>query len=423
MDKIILAQGAILDREVAAKIPNFNSIVFGGTGSGKTMSVFLPTWLHGKNDSFMGTFAKEEMVPDMKLYTQETGCKAYVWNLPNPSNGDPIPDPIAYLSTDNDVQEFCKQIAHSNPEYEHATKFDPYWLEAVEALMSGLIYYVFMTEDEPSMKKVIDLFYRLHIQEEGRAIKTSLDSEFDWLEIKAPESMAARKLSAFRMLPYSTAGCVRDSVEKSIQTMFPVSIQNAMSMEGAISFEDFATERTAIFIVTSPVDTNHYSFANMIMGIANRKLMIFARTREDHRLPRDVKFGFDDYSCGFPITNHPKLLATYRSIGCSSLMLCQSLAQLEKTYGKEANTILDNVSSIVYLPGGLSIETCEYIGRMIDLPANQLMFMEMGKAIVIQAGQKPRILPRYNIFDDPLYRIFVDIGKKRNREKMQLRNR
>lgn len=423
MDKIILAQEATMDGGIGTKIPNFNTIVFGGTGSGKTMSVFLPTWLHGENDSFMGTFAKEEMVPNMKRFSEERGYKTYVWNLSNPANGDPIPDPTAYFESDEDVQESCKQIAHSNPEYQHATKFDPYWLDSVEGLLLGLTYYVFSTDDKPSMKKVIDLFYRLHIKEDGKGIRTTLDAEFEWISEKAPDSIAAKKLSAFRMLPYATASCVLDSAEKSIQTMFSTAIQDAMSVDKAVSFEEFASERTAIFIVTSPVDSTHYSFANMIMGIANRQLMNFARKQKNHRLPLDVRFGFDDYSCGFPINNHPKFLATARSIGCSSILLCQSLSQLEKTYGKEANTILDNVSSIVFLPGGLSMDTCEYIGKMVDLPANELMFMELGKAVVIQAGRKPRILPRYNIFEDPLYKKFTSIEKKRRRTNDTPKNR
>ena len=172
--------------------------------------------------------------------------------------------------------------------------------------MTGLIHYVMMTELYPTMEKVIDLFYKLKIEEDGRGISTSLDSQFAILNRKDPESIAARKLRSFCQLPFTTGSCVRDDLEKAIQNMFPASIQSAMSEDAYVSFEDFATERTAIFIITSPVRTAQYAFANLMFSLAIRRLTEFAETQENSRLPRNVKLFFDDFSCGFPIMNYEK---------------------------------------------------------------------------------------------------------------------
>lgn len=267
------------------------------------------------------------------------------------------------------------------------------------------------------MKKVIDLFYKLKIKEDGKGITTTLDSQFAWLESKAPDSVAARKLRSFAQLPYATAGCVRDDLEKAIQNMFPVSIQNAMSEKAYVSFEDFATNRTAIFIITSPVRTAQYGFANLLFGIAIRQLMEFAETQENNRLPRDVKLFFDDFSCGFPIQNYEKSISTFRAAGISSMMLCQSLSQLDATYGQDNSTvILDNCSSLVYLPGGMNKKTCSYVSEMINLPLDEIMFMEMGNIVVFQSGKQPIIAQRYDTLADPLYQKFMASGREADRE-------
>lgn len=418
MDNVILAKNVVLDGELGANRPNDNQMVFGGTGTGKTESIVLPYLCHMKNSSLIGTFAKRGVVAHADSFLQKRKYKTYVWNLGNPKEGDLIPDPLSYVSSDDDIQEMARQIANGNPEYQRSIKFDPYWRDASEALMTGLIYYILMTEDKPSMKKVIDLFYKLKIKEDGKGISTSLDSQFEWLESKAPESIAARKLRSFAQLPYATAGCVRDDLEKAIQNMFPVSIQYAMSDDAHVNFEEFATNRTAIFIITSPVRTAQYGFANLLFGIAIRQLMEFAETQENNRLPRDVKIIFDDFSCGFPIQNYEKSISTFRAAGISSLMLCQSLSQLNATYGQEnATVILDNCASLVYLPGGMNKQTCAYVSEMINLPLDEIMFMEIGNVVVFQSGKQPIIAQRYDTPADPLYHELMHSGKNKDKDK------
>lgn len=415
MDKVFLAKNIVLDGGIGSNRPNDNQMIFGGTGTGKSMSIVLPTLCHMKESSLIGTFAKRSVVSNAVSHFKELGYKTHVWNLANPQKDDLIPDPLFYISSDDDVQEIARQIANGNPEYQHATKFDPYWRDASEALITGLIYYVLMTEENPCMKKVIDLFYKLKIKEDGKGISTSLDHEFDWIEHKAPESIAARKLRAFAQLPYATASCVRDDTEKSIQNMFPVSIQESMNEKAYVDFEEFATKRTAIFIITSPVRTAQYGFANLLFSIAIRQLMEFAETQEDNRLPRNVKLIFDDFSCGFPIQNYEKAISTFRAAGISSMMLCQSLSQLDATYGQDNSTvILDNCSSLVYLPGGMNKKTCSYISEMINLPLDEIMFMEMGNVVVFQSGRQPIIAPRYDTPTDPMYQKFITPPKEKN---------
>lgn len=418
MDKVILAKDVVLDGGLGSSRPNDNQMILGGTGTGKSMSIVLPTLCHMKDSSLIGTFAKRSVVSNAVAYFEGLNYKTHVWNLATPGKEDSIPDPLCYISCDNDVQEIAKHIANGNPEYQRATKFDPFWRDASEGIMTGLIYYILMTESKPTMKKVIDLFYDLKIKEDGKGISSSvLESKLAWLEKKAPDSVAARKLRSFAQLPYATAGCVRDDLEKAIQNVFPISIQKAMSTDAYVNFADFATNRTAIFIITSPVRPAQYAFANLLFGITIRQLMEFAEKQENNRLPRDVKLFFDDFSCGFPVQGFEKSISTFRAAGISSLLLVQSISQLEATYGSDNSiVILDNCSTIVYFPGGMNMKTCSYISHMSNLPLEEVMFMEMGNVIVFQSGKQPIITQRYDTLADPLYQQFMTHGKEADRE-------
>lgn len=414
MDKVILGQGVVLENGLGVSRPNDNQIIIGGTGSGKSTSVLWPTMCHMRESSFIGTFAKGGEVDAAVQYFKDLGYKTRVWNLANLQKNGTLPDPLSYVACDDDVQQLAKQIAAANPEYQKATKFDPYWQDAAEGLLTGLIYMVLMTEKHPSTKKVIDLFYSLKIHEDGKGITTSLDNRFDWLEKKAPDSVAVRKLNSFRQLPYATASCTRDSLEKELQCMFPLSVQNAMSDKASLDFGELATERTGVFIITSPVKTIQYSFANLLFSIAIRQLMEYADEQDTHRLPRPVRLIFDDFSCGFPVVGYPRMISTFRSVGISSLMLCQSLSQLNVTYGEDDSTvILDNCSVMAYLPGGMNKKTCTYVSEMVNLPLEEIMFLEMGSIVIFQSGKKPQIVPRYPTFSDPMYQKFLEDGKKR----------
>lgn len=420
MDTVILAKDIILNGKLGKERPNDNQMIFGGTGSGKSMSILYPTLSHMKESSLIGTFAKEEVVLNAIAHFQNLGYKTHLWNLGKPKKGDKIPDPLSYVNSDADVQELAKQIVNGNEQYAKSTKIDPYWVEAAESLMTGLIYYVLMKEKNPSMKNVIDLFYQIQLTENGRAITSSIDSIVTRLKLEAPDAVATRKLKSFTMLPYVTATCVRDQLEKSIQNTFPISIQNAMSKEAYLDFEKFATERTAIFILTSPVRTAEYSFANLLFSLAIRHLMEFAETIEGNHLPRNVKLMFDDFSCGFPIKNFEKSISTFRAAGISCLMLCQSLSQLDATYGEaNATVILDNCSSLVYLPGGMNQYTASYISRMMDLPMNDIMFMPMGNVIVFQTGHQPIIAQRYETLKDPNYQEMMSATMKKENKAIE----
>lgn len=93
MDKVILAKNVVLDGGLGSSRPNDNQMIFGGTGTGKSMSIVLPTLCHMRESSLIGTFAKRSVVSNAVAFFKRLKYKTYVWNLANPGKGELIPDP------------------------------------------------------------------------------------------------------------------------------------------------------------------------------------------------------------------------------------------------------------------------------------------------------------------------------------------
>ena len=95
MDKVILGKGVILEDGLGQSRPNNNQIIVGGTGTGKSVSILWPTMCHMRESSFMGTFAKGGEVAKAIPFFKGFGYKEIVWNLSDPTQGDPLPDALS----------------------------------------------------------------------------------------------------------------------------------------------------------------------------------------------------------------------------------------------------------------------------------------------------------------------------------------
>ena len=264
------------------------------------------------------------------------------------------------------------------------------------------------------MAKVLNVFDSLRITEDGRGIETSLDTAFRHLKQFKGNIPAVAAFEDFCQLPYSTAGCVRDTLAKALRRMFPPSVRELMQKGKSIDFQRLASKRTSLMIITSPVNTTLYFFANLLFSTGIKELLEFAEKCKGNRLPLPVRLMFDDFACAAKINNYSRHISIFRAAGLSAMMLIQSESQLRTLYpNSEATTLLDNCSAYVYFPGGMDIATCENIARKLDAPLSDVMFAPVGKVIVMQSGKKPMIVPRYNTLESKEYQEFLRISKQR----------
>ena len=295
---------------------------------------------------------------------------------------------------------------------------DDYWQRKAVPLVGAMIAATLMTVDDATFADVLDMFDRMQIEENGYGINTGLDGLFAELREKAPGSYAVREFYNFRSLPVKTASCVRDTAAACLSAMYPESLRKLMRSKKSINFEQLATDKTALFIITSPVNTSLACFANLVYGTAIKQLLTFAAECPDYRLPREVRLVFDDFAVGSKIHNFANYMSIFRSAGISAIILLQSESQLYSLYGEQdGQTIINNVSTYCYFSGGMDLTTCEHVAKRINKSLDVVLYSPLDRIYIMQAGQKPKITNRYPIMEDERFR-----SMKNNKSKGGERN-
>lgn len=422
MDKVVLGTGCYLDDEPGAFRPNNNQVVVGCPGTGKSFSVLLPTILNMHNDSLIASYSKPGEAYRIGSYLKRKGYNVEYCDLANPSNSTVSFDPLHYISNDLDIEELASSIVLANPSSGNSK--DTYWNDGAICLLSALIDAILHTDDFRSMADVLDLFDVFKIEENGKGVTTGLDALFAEIEKKYPNCRAVVNFNDIRMLPYSTCGCIRDTLAKALRRMFPETIRNIMRQSKNIDFCEIADKKTALIIITSPVNPSLYYFANLIFGSgAIKQLLEYAETLPDQRLPRHVRFLFDDFACAAPINNFSQYISIMRYANLSVMLLIQSETQLTHLYDEaSAATILNCCSSYIYFPGGMDLATCKSISQKLDVPLCDVMFAPPGKVIIMRAGEKPVMVERYNTTESPEYKEYMGSIVIRPKSRIGSRN-
>lgn len=399
-DIIILGQDCILEGKVGATRPNDNVIVVGPTGGGKSMSIAYPTMLYMQTASSFANFSKRNDALRMAVDYRRRGYKVMVCDLDHPDKSDVFFDPNKYIASYDDISSMSAQIVHSVLKKTN----DDYWNGKAIPLLSGLHAASNMTKDDASYADVLDLFDDLSVEECGSGITTGLDGVFRTIKTHDPHCFAAREFYSFRMLPIKTAACVRDTLAAALSNVFPEGIRKAIREKPSIDFIRMAREKTALFIICSPVNRSAHPFANLLYDTAIKVLLNYSQECVDGKLPIPVKFFFDDMACSAPVLAFPQQISIFRSAGINVMLLLQSESQLRSTYGEDdATTIINNCSTYVFFPGGADLRTCRNVSERMNIPLEDVLYAPIGKVFIMQAGRKPIIVPRYDILNDPRY--------------------
>lgn len=417
-DGVTLGNGVILTGENLEMQPNANQAVVGASGSGKTVSVLLPSMLGMEKENFIATFSKGREARKLARYMAKKGYKMHLLDLSDPEKSNCRFDPLDYLDSFMDIEEFSSAVVLANPQYS-----DPrhvYWNDSASNLMSAMVEAVMRKGGRFTIAQVVDLFNSLKIVEDGKAIQSSLDDYFEEIKKKVPDSPAAAYFRDYLQLPYATAGCVRDSLAKALRKMFPKDLCDFLR-DGSgkpIDFEDFTSRKSGLIIITSPVNRSLHLYANMVMNMAIKELMEIAEKRDESNPPIRTKLFFDDFAAGCQMVDFDRKISIFREAGLSVMMLLQSESQLVDVYGHAgAGTILNNCSSYVYFTGGNDLLTCRQVAEKIDANLQSILFAPVGKVVIMRAGAKPVITDRYDTYNSGEYREYAAFLDKESRKE------
>lgn len=403
-DRMILGEGqnAVYSTDCNETGLNNNVIVCAGSGSGKTMSLLEPRLLETFESSLIVTCTKRRIVDKYKNVFQERGYNVLDLNFVRPAESNAAYDPLAYVSSYSDITFLAESIVKANPRKDNSTA-DPYWDDAAVSLLSALISYVLMTENNPTFADVLKLNDSLTIIEGGSRIETSLDSEFAKIARKDSHCFAVTCWNSFRVLPVKTASCVYGTLNTTIDTIFSPELRKMISSKDKVDFEKLADYKTVLFITTSAVNPALNCFINMFYAQMFKQLFEYAESLPDGKLPVPVSVLADDFAAGSRILNFPVYISVFREKQISVMLLLQSESQLERMYGYEdAVTIIDNCDTYVYM-GGMNLKTCCNISERLNVPLEDVLYMPLGQEVIFRRGQYPVITQRYNILKNRMY--------------------
>lgn len=405
-DEMVLGKNSIFSADQKETGCNANAVVIGGTGSGKTLSVWYPSLLRVENSSVVNIIKKREQSSAALVgHFQELGYDTEELNLVNPEEGTCCFDPLDYLRPDDyqGIKGFADLVVDNDPDRTGSVRSDPYWEEEASLLLASLIRKAFLSVPCAGFVDVMEQVNRLRFSESDFGIGTNLDAEFDRLRRNDPDDPAVSWWNSFRDLPDRTARCVLGTLRTRLGSLFTSDVLACMAAKPGINLRRLGQKKTALFIAISPVKPALHRFVNMILGQLIRTLFELGEEYPGGVLPVPVRIFADDFANGGPIAHFAEDISIFRSKGISIMMLLQSESQLSALYGeKGAVTILDNCDTYVYM-GSMDLATARQVSLRLDAPLEEILNLPIGREIIFQRGKKPVVTQRYDIFSDPRY--------------------
>jgi type IV secretory pathway TraG/TraD family ATPase VirD4 len=317
---------------------------------------------------------------------------------------------LAYIKSEEDISDLAHNIVMKNERKEHSNA-DPFWDEASEQLLGAEIAVSFMAKPKPTFADVLDLHFSLKIEESGSGITTSLDPLFQKIEEAATDCHSITRWKTFAITNWKTFKEAAPKTAKSIYVSmnptlkaFTSSIRKSMRTKPTVDYNRFASEKSILFITTSPVKKALHGLANLDVSQAISELFTIADKSPSGILPHPVDIIFDDFATGAKVSGMAEKLSICRAKGLSFLgILLQSESQLKRMYGEyEAVEIIDNCDSYIFM-GGNNYETARSLSLKLNVPLEEVLYLPVGQIIVFRRGRKPVFSTRYDIYNDEFY--------------------
>ena len=419
-ERMILGNDCIYSGNTKETGLNRNVLIVGGTGSGKTKSFVEPTLMEAlrvqQPNNKCVILTKRDIADRYISLYQKAGFTVYDLDFSNPEKGNCCYDPLAYVKSEEDISDLANAIVMANERKEHSNA-DPFWDEGSEQLLGAEIGATLITKDKPTFADVLDLHFSLKIEESGCGITTSLDSLFRKIEKAAPDCYTITCWKTFNEAAPKTAKSIYVSMNPTLRA-FTTSIRNSMRTKPHIDFNKFASEKSILFITTSPVKKALHGLANIFVSQAISELFAIADESETGTLQNPTDIIFDDFATGAKVSGMPEKLSICRAKGIAFLgILLQSESQLKRMYGEyESVEIIDNCDTYVFF-GGNNYETAKALSLKMNVPLDEVLNLPVGRTIVFRRGQKPVFSTRYDTFNDEFYKKITQSHGDRKKDQ------
>ena len=354
---------------------NNNTLIIGGSGSGKTRSYVMPNLLQA-HSSFIITDPKGEILAKAGHFLQDImGYRIRVLNLDEKSLCDGY-NPFVYIHPERDgyeerVLSLIETIIVNTDGGEKQKSSDPFWPMAERLFLQSIFF--FTTDgykpEYRNMNTALKLIKMLQIEEENDNKDSDLDIFVDIFASRFGEDHIG--VEQFREFRAKASGKTAKSVVISAVARlapFKTSEVRRLFSYDNMCLDRVGEEKTAIFVVVPPTDDTYNFIAGMLFTQLFQELQYCATQKYKHkgqRLPVPCRFILDEFATTCIIPNFVKILAYARSLGIGITPIVQSLEQLKTMYEKEWGVIIDNCNTMLFLGSVTHMDTLKYMSELI----------------------------------------------------------
>ena len=450
-NNIILTGTEFLTMNTRPKNPanarNLNACVIGSSGSGKTRFWLTPQLLQASADkkggcSFVCVDPKGGVLSQVGAFLQRRGYRIKVFNSIDFSKSMHY-NPLAYIKNEADILKFVDALI-SNTKGE-GKEGDPFWTKAETLLYCALIAYIIFEgpAEDRNMNTLVDMISGMEVKEDDENFLNAVDYMFKGLEKRKPDCFAVKQYRKYKLSSGKTAKSILISCGARLAPFDIPQLREIMSYD-EMELDRIGDRKTAVFFIISDT-TQTYNF---LVALAFSQMFNLLCERADNvhggRLPHHVRVLWDEAANTGQVPSLEKLVAVIRSREVSLCLFYQQYAQCKAIYKDNAETILGNMDSVIFLGGResstikeisenwlgkatISMQTegrsrgqsesynqnTQRLGRELMTPS-ELATMPGDKCILQLRGLPPFFSSKYDLKQHPNYKYTAEADKKKN---------
>ncbi len=401
---MILGENRYYSRDCHKTKLNNNVIVVGTSGAGKTRSIVMPNLMQATG-SYVVSDPKGNLAKKLGPYLKSKGYEVITMDFIHPEKSLRY-NPIGYCHNTTAVRKLAHTIVYEISNSDGKGNLDPFWNEASEIMISAIIGYMLETEELKDSEKNMITLSRL-IREANRNMCGTLARGMSELDSRmerhkksmlsyGKESWAVDRYDEYNTSPDRTQASINITALAKMSTFDTIETRKMLSCND-IDFADIGRRKTALFVEVSDTDRSMDILVNLFYSQLMNELCTFADDEcEDSRLPVPVQFILDDFATNARIDNFHNIIANIRSRGISAMIMVQSEAQLEAGYGVNAQTIIDNCNTYVYM-GGSNPKMADIIAKRADKPATRILNMPLSMSWIFRRGEEPVLCNNFDL--------------------------
>ena len=417
---------------------NKNVLVVGGSGSGKTRFFIKPNLMQ-LHSSYVVTDPKGSIAVECGKLMLRNGYKVKIFNSINFKKSHHY-NPFAYIHSEKDILKLVTTlIANTKGDGKSG---DDFWQKAETLLYTALIGYIHYEapEEEQNFATLIEFINAMEVREDDETFENNVDLAFKELASREPNHFAVRQYKKYKLAAGKTAKSINISCGARLAP-FDIQELREITMYDELEVDTLGDRKTALFLIMSDTDSTFNFLISMIYSQLFNLLCEKADDVYGGRLPVHVRCLIDECANIGQIPNLEKLMATIRSREISACLVLQAQSQLKALYKDNADTIIGNCDSSIFLggkePGTLkelnqalgketidTFNTGESRGREVSHSLNyqklgkdlatidELAVLDGGKCILQLRGVRPFLSDKYDITRHPNYKYLSDANPR-----------